>query len=417
MASVAKRKWTHKGVEKEAWTVRYKDPTGAYRSRQFDRKKEADRYRTQIESEIDSGDHIARSQSATVERAVVEFLEEIDNKAALGVLRKGTAHNYHTAFRRIIIPAFGHRLMLELTGADLEAWYYGIVRAKKMTPGTVYRRLVYLKLLFDFGQRRRWVRKGHNPAADAMTAIGKPRENKIETFRLEDVRNIIAAVDERPFWGRKRPHAASRLAVNLAAFCGLRWGEIHGLTLANIDLAGGFIRIRHTLGRGGELNEPKTKAGNRDIRLPRHIVEMLAEFLALYPTTNPDGIVLASEAGTPVTPGNFRKSQWLPLQKRAGVAATGGGPMRFHALRHFACSWMIENGWPITDVSEMLGHANVAITLQVYAHTVKGRTQSAEAMQSLAEKLLSQAVSRTPVALISDARQTHEIENAEFVEV
>ena len=105
------------------------------------------------------------------------------------------------------------------------------------------------------------------------------------------------------------------------------------------------------------------------------------------------------------------------MQSRAGVASGKGDPLRFHALRHFAVSWMIENGWPITDVSQIVGHANVSITLQVYAHVIKGRTQSAEAMQSLAEKLLSQGVVRPTLALENNAPMTHEIENADFSEV
>lgn len=417
MASVTKRKWTHKGVEKEAWQVRYKDATGAYRGRQFDRKKDADRYRTKVESEIEGGVHIVRSQSQTLADAVKHFLEEVDNKVATGALRPTTARNYHSAFRQAILPALGHRVMLEIEAFHIEEWYHGVVRSKRMEAATAYRRIWFMKALFDFSARRKWVRKGQNPAHEAMEAIGRPKDNRIETFNIDEARKIIAVANERPYNARRRPHEVTRLAVNLAAFCGLRWGEIYGLTLGSIDLEHSELRIRHSLDGLGNLQEPKTEAGKRVVPLPAHIAGMLAEFIATYPTTNPEGIVLSSEAGTPQRSSNFWKHAWTPLQKRAGVATAKGGTLHFHALRHFACSWMIENGWPITDVSKMLGHANVSITLQVYAHALKGRSQSAEAMQSLAEKLLSQCAVKAPIALLNDTRETRNIINAEFSEV
>jgi hypothetical protein len=55
------------------------------------------------------------------------------------------------------------------------------------------------------------------------------------------------------------------------------------------------------------------------------------------------------------------------IAKRAGI-----GHLRFHDLRHSAASLLIELGVPVTTVSEIVSHANSAITLSIYAHSVKG---------------------------------------------
>ncbi len=335
--------------------MRYKDPTGSYRAKMFDRKKEADRYKLQIETELANGDHVAPRQSRTLADAVKLFLEDIDSKVAIGAMRPCTAKNYHSAFRQAILPAMGHRLMLEIDSADLEHWYHDVVRSKRMEGVSALRRLWFVKALFDFAARRKWVRKGINPASEAMEAIGRPRENKIETFDLATVRKVIACANERRFNGQQAAFEMTRLAVNLAAFCGLRWGEIFGLTLANVNLRDRTIRIRHSLDGFGNLQEPKTKAGNRDVPLPQHIAAMLAEYIVRHPSNHPEGIVFTTKGGGHYRASNFRQYAWLPLQSRAGVIADRGRSLRFHALRHFAVSWMIENGWPITDVSAIVG--------------------------------------------------------------
>lgn len=390
MASVNRRPGADKNGKPYGWIVRYKDAGGAYRQKTFDKKKDADRYQLKIETELESGEHIAPAQSQTVAEAVRLFLREIDAKVSIGALRPCTGHNYHCAFRQAILPFLGHRLVLDVTSQHLEEWYHDVVRTKRMEAVTARRRLWFIKALFEFAIRRRWARR--NPAVEAMKAVGQPREGKIETFQIDAVRAVIAAANERRFRGRDRPHAMTRCAVNLAAFCGLRWGEIFGLTIPCFDRAGGQVLIRHSIDGKGNLQDPKTKAGVRDVILPKHITDMLAEFVDTWPPENDRQIIFASHNGKPMIATNFRSYAWLPLLDRAGVERTATGPMHFHALRHFAVSWMIENGWPIPDVAATVGHANVAMTLNVYAHVIKNRRQSAAQVHSLAEKLLLPAI-------------------------
>lgn len=418
MASVAKRTWTHDGVKKEAWVVRYKDEMGAHRSRQFRTKKEAASHSAKVVGELEQGEHVARRQSKHLSLAFAEYLKSVEARALTGALRESTADHYRSEYKHSIPPGVADTPMIEIEPRALEIWFYHMVRSQGVTPVTAYRRLKNVSMVFQFAERRKWVRKGQNPAKEAMQIVGAPKRTVIETFQIADVRKLIAAAEDRPFRARARAHATLRLAVNLGAFCGMRWGEIFGLTTHNVDLAAGIIKIRqsvsNTVKQKGKLELPKTKAGIRQIHVPPHILTMLTEFLAAWPIINADGIILTTETGRAQTISGFRDTLWLPLQSRAGVQTKGGGPLRFHALRHFACSWMIENGWPITEVSRFLGHANVTVTLNVYAHAIGTRGTSPQAMQDLAEKLLNERVEVAQIPMLTYATDTQEIKNAEF---
>ena len=63
MASVAKRSWTHNGQTKTKWVVRYTDQVGSKHMKTFPSKKTADKYRMQVETEIERGTHTADSAS------------------------------------------------------------------------------------------------------------------------------------------------------------------------------------------------------------------------------------------------------------------------------------------------------------------------------------------------------------------
>ena len=262
-----------------------------------------------------------------------------------------------------------------------------MVRSGKLNPTSARARIKFLKGLFDFAIRRRWAH--FNPAPVALRELRAPQAPKVRTFRVDDIRQVLAAASTWRKGARFDSHAQLECVVNLAAFCGLRWGEIFGLTLPFVDLENGWIRVRHSLDGFGNLQSPKTKAGNRDVFLPDHLRAMLASYINRFPPTNERLLVFTAHgAQHHVRAASFHRAHWRPLLRRAGLGDEAD-PIHFHALRHFAASWMIENGWALPDVAQALGHANVNITLQVYAHVIKSRTQSADAVRLAATKLLA----------------------------
>ena len=90
------------------------------------------------------------------------------------------------------------------------------------------------------------------------------------------------------------------------------------------------------------------------------------------------GLIFASEVGTPMDPDNFSHS-FVRLCERAGL-----GHWHPHELRHSGASLMLAQGTPLHVVSEVLGHASIAITKDVYGHLLEGDGRAAAESMSRA---------------------------------
>lgn len=95
------------------------------------------------------------------------------------------------------------------------------------------------------------------------------------------------------------------------------------------------------------------------------------------------GLVFASEAGTLINPTNLRKRSFASLLRRAGLPRT----VRFHDLRHTCATLLFGRNVHPKFVQELLGHSNIAITLDTYSHVIPGMgDHTARAMEDALEK-------------------------------
>jgi integrase len=101
--------------------------------------------------------------------------------------------------------------------------------------------------------------------------------------------------------------------------------------------------------------------------LRSHLERQLAEIERAGDLYGDEGLVFATEAGTPINPSNLRQHSFAPLLKRAGLPH-----VRLHYLRHTCATLLLGKGVHPKFVQELLGHASVAITLDTYSHAVPG---------------------------------------------
>jgi integrase len=89
------------------------------------------------------------------------------------------------------------------------------------------------------------------------------------------------------------------------------------------------------------------------------------------------GLIFTTRAGTPINPTNLRKRSFEPLLRKAALPQ-----IRFHDLRHTCATLLLSQDVHPKYVQELLGHATVAITLDIYSHFVPSMgTQTARAME------------------------------------
>lgn len=355
MASVSKRSWTYKGEKKTAWVVRYSDGAGDRRMKTFDLKRDADAYRLKVEVEIEKGEHVAASKTITVRELTEHFLDHATHRQLEG-RRMGAVW---LARLRVICDLhinhyLGGRPVSGLTFAEVEQWTRDLAKDRNLAPKTLRMTIGVLKDMVEFGIKRGAA--GKNVVREVQKDRGGAPTAVVRTFTNEQVLAILKDTAIR------RPHVEERSAVrlnlfvNVAAFCGLRFGEIQGLTPASIDFDRRLILVRHSLTALDEHKGPKTRAGIRDVPMPEHVAALFRLWIEKFFRPNPRHLLFRTSGGTAMGHANFMKRAWYPLLQRLGLAKDEDlGGYRFHSLRHFAASFMIECGLPITDVAAILG--------------------------------------------------------------
>jgi integrase len=172
---------------------------------------------------------------------------------------------------------------------------------------------------------------------------------------IAEVMGLADAIDER-----------YRAMLLVAAFGGLRLGELVGLRRCRVDADRGRIEIVETgVEAGGRVRfgPPKTRAGRRTVSLPKIARVALAEHLDTRVEPVATALVLTAPSG-----GLLRAASWRQRFFKPAVKAAGLVPLRVHDLRHTAVSLWIAAGDNPKEVSRRAGHTSVAFTLDRYGH-------------------------------------------------
>ncbi|MCX5127612.1 site-specific integrase [Streptomyces sp. NBC_00347] len=184
-----------------------------------------------------------------------------------------------------------------------------------------------------------------------------------------------------------------RIAVVVALGCGLRQGEVFGLSPRDIDFERGVIRVRRQVQLlSGRLYFALPKGGKtRIVDMPRSVATELAAYFLNHPAVDvelpwggpePDRekqsfpLVLTTTYGNAIRANIFNDEAWKPALAAAGVipAREKGARWKasrkdgFHVLRHTYASVLLEAGESIVTLARWLGHSSPTITLDHYAH-------------------------------------------------
>ncbi len=158
-----------------------------------------------------------------------------------------------------------------------------------------------------------------------------------------------------------------RVFVLVLGYTGLRWGEATALRVCDIDLARRRIDVRRAFSDvGGHvvLGTPKSHQ-SRTVPVPR----LLARELSAATTgKHADDLVFTMPGGSVLRLSNWRRATFLAARARAGLS----GRFRIHDLRHTAASLMIQAGYPPKMLQEIMGHASITKTLDLYGHLYPG---------------------------------------------
>lgn len=408
MASVTKRRWRKPdGSFGEGWQVRYIDPaTGKRPGKMFELKKDAEAFRRKVQREIEDGLHVAGAKVASVADVLDAYFDSRQAKVKDGRLGLERATNVEGQMRKHVYPAIGKIAWRDLKSGQIEELYRGMVDRRGLSP-------VYAKgIISDLRLAERYaVRHGHTkakPVDDAMSELRGIPKPRISVLSLTDAATILREALRHQHKAERRTEERTACFVHLAACCGLRVGEIIALNRADVDLERGVIHVRRNMTTLGRMKGTKTRSGERDVPLPEHLVGMIANWITTRFVCNDAGLLFTNDDGSSCHHSAINKS-WRKLLLSAGLF-DAADVYHFHALRHFAGSWWLQNGMTVPDVSKLLGHANPAITMQIYIHSLSQPEHRAVALKANATRLLSIGTAANDA--VSDAQVTHRMKIA-----
>ena len=385
--SVRKRHWTAPdGTERAAWQVDYRDAAGKRRSKQFDKKRDADAHLDSVKGELRDGTHTHHRDSITVSEAA----DLLVTHAEADDLERSTVDRYRQLGNLHLKPRIGAKKLSELTKPMIEELRLDLLSdlSRPMAAKVLSHLSMIINRAMDLGK------VGKNVARTVKVAKPKREAEKVVPPARADRKKMIKAAtdDERPL-------------ILTAITTGLRSSELRGLRWADIDLKAGTITVAQRADQWGVIGAPKSEAGRRTVPIPPELVAELKRWKLRSPPSAID-LAFPSKTGTPLRHNNVLRRVYFPLQIRAGlgvpkldragraVVDDDGNPVLtgkygFHDLRHAAASGWIANRIDLKRLQVWIGHENVQTTLDVYGHLLVDLERDAELAKKASRDLFA----------------------------
>ncbi len=361
----------HRPDRPAPWRARYRGPDGRQHSRSFDRRIDAERWLRAELAKLDRGQWIDPDHGS-IEWA--DYSEQvIADRLHLSARTIETDRLCHDRVKAWIgdvpLSRITHeqlrRLMSELTAAGYAA-------------ETVARTMRWVKLTLNQAVRDR--RIIFSPG-DGLR-LPRPRRTEMRILDATQVNQLATALPDR--YGS---------LATVAAYTGLRWGELAGLQLSNIDMQRRRLFVQSSLieasGQSPALGSPKSTASERTITVPQIVIDAFDHHLGEHPP--PGTTVWTTEAGVFLRRGTFGRI-W-----RQAVAESVGTPCRIHDLRHTHAAWLIAAGEHPKSIQTRLGHSSIQVTIDRYGHLMDGLDhQTAARLDAIASTVQRRDTSRDP---------------------
>lgn len=344
------------------YDVRMRDPSGRVYTRTFSTKREAETFAARERADRSRGSWVdPRRGTITVEEWSARWLDQRPN------LRIRTRELYMGLLNRHILPSLGALELAKLSPSDVRSWHARLSGPSGPGQSTAAKAYRLLRAVMRTAVADELILR--NPCQVAGAGVERAAERPVAS--VAEVGALAQAIAPR-----------FRLLVLLAAWCGLRRGELMGLRRKDIDVSAMTVRVEQTVHqlKNGTLvvGPPKTEAGRRTVALPPHLVSDLVGHLDTFVGPGPDDLVFTGEKGAALRPHVLQKA-WTTAKR-----ATGLEQYHLHDLRHAGNTWAAATGASTKELMSRMGHANSAAAIR-YQHATGDRDQAiARALSELA---------------------------------
>ncbi len=348
------------------WQARYVGPDLARHNAPstFDTKLDAQAWLSTRQTEISRGRWRrpgSEPRSLTFGAYSATWLSDRD-------LKPRTRELYAGLLERRILPTFADVPLSTITAPQVRRWHADQGAA---TPTARSHAYALLRTVLATAVTDELIPT--NPAHLRGAGMAK-RVKQIRPATLPELAALVEALPPR-----------YRALTLIAAWCGLRFGEVVELRRGDVDLAGGVLRVRRAVVtmRGGRrvIGVPKSEAGLRDVAVPPHLLDVLRGHLDEHAQPGRNGLVFPAADGS----SHLTHNAVYKVFTRAREAA-GRPDLRFHDLRHTGAVLAAATGASLAELMARLGHSTPGAALR-YQHAAQGRdAEIARALSALVER-------------------------------
>lgn len=309
-----------------------------------------------------NGGFVPTSKDSTV----AEYLEAWLDLHVRPHLEPKTISFYETNVRVHIVPAFGKVKLRQLTSGHIQKLINEKTAAGK-SASTVHGILRTLRTALTKAWREDLVEQ--NQAQ--KVSMPKLEQKRPSFFTPAQAKKLAEAVQNHPL--------RNLFLFTLAT--GVRVGEVTGLTWNVVDMPRRLASLEQQLQRvNGELilKRLKSRSSRRNLHLSQTAYDALQDQKSaqlINPAENPLNLVFLNHEGRPIDP------KYLDEHLKAILKAAELPQLSFHKLRHTAATLAVAAGVELHQVKEMLGHSQIALTANLYAHALT------DAQRKAADKL------------------------------
>ncbi|EGP3531430.1 site-specific integrase [Listeria monocytogenes] len=312
----------------------------------------------------------------------IDFVEKWRINYAKRELKGNTIDKYNLFLENWIIPYFERKKISKITTMQLLDYFHE-VQKKGVGPSALEGHHRVIRSLFKYAAL--W----GITETDVSLSVKKPTY-KVPEKNIYNRREIEVLIDRIKILQKYQ-----QLMIKLALYCGLRRGEVIGLTTKDMNYNKNTINVYRAViksaSEGIKLDETKNKR-KRIVPAPAGLMEEIKELakekqknkdklgLLWKGTKDLDGktviLIFSHDDGTPFTPASVTRMFNRFLEKEENNDLT---KISFHDLRHSAASFLLEQGINVKVIQNILGHSDIKVTLNTYAHiTEDGYSEAAK---------------------------------------
>jgi len=332
------------------------------------KKGDAQRRLTELLASLDKGVYTPPGRLTVAEHLHQWLLGYVKTNCS-----QRTLDGYQTIIERHLIPALGYVQLKRLDYQTIER-YYGKAR-EKLSPRTVHHQHRVLSEALKYACRHGIIARNPCELVDIKGSL-KQIKRKMRTLTPAEVEVVLETASGSQYY--PVIYTAVSTGLRQAELLGLRWRAVDFDITMSISVSQ-VLYIRKGV---YQFKEPKTEHSRRRVDMTPKLACYLREYKlererlyrSLGKELTDDDLVFASVEGKPID-ARVMSHAFGRMVKRVNLAG-----VRFHDLRHTFASLMLLRGAKPKVISEALGHASVAFTMDVYSHIIEGMQSDAMAL-------------------------------------